>query len=80
MTRGVAIPLALAFGLLLSIAGSFGSMRPAQTRAWLERRFRSSPSEPRVELVAAGIAVVGIFVTIVSVLFEIWWLQGVPMR
>ncbi|MEO8192023.1 MAG: hypothetical protein ABI682_16950 [Acidobacteriota bacterium] len=55
-------------------------MRAAQTRAWLERRFRSAPSEPRVELVAAGIAVVGIFVTIVSVLLEIWWLQGVPMR
>ncbi len=79
MTRSVAIPLVLAFGLLLSIAGSFCSMRPAALRAWLERRFGRAPSQVRVELVGAAVAILGIFVAIVAVICEIWWLQGVAL-
>ena len=79
MTRGVAIALVLGIGLLLSIAGSYGSMRAASTRDWLERRFGRAPSELGVELAGAALAIVGIFVTIVAVIFEIWWLQGVAL-
>ncbi len=79
MTRGVAIALVLGLGLLLSTAGSFCSMRPAPTRDWLVRQFGSAPSESRVELGGAAVAILGIFVTIVAVIFEIWWLQGVAL-
>jgi len=36
-------------------------------------------TELGVELAGAALAIVGIFVTIVAVIFEIWWLQGVAL-
>jgi hypothetical protein len=79
LTRGIAIALALGLGLLLSTVGGYGSMRPAAARQWLERRLGRAPSELRVELGAAAVAILGIFLTIVAVIFEIWLLQGTPL-
>ena len=79
MTHGVAIVLVLAGGMALALAGSFCANRPGAVEAWLRRVRGRSPSEPALSIVGAVIAAAGIFVAILAVISEIWWLQGVRL-
>lgn len=79
MTRGVAIVLVLSGGMALALAGSFCASRPGVVEAWLRRVRGRSPSEPALSIVGAVIAAAGIFVAILAVISEIWWLQGVRL-
>jgi len=77
MTRGVALALVLAGGMTIAILGSYASTRPASVGSWLRRRLRRAPADGTLELAGAVLATFGIFVTIVAVIAEIWWHQGV---
>jgi hypothetical protein len=77
MTRGVAIVLVLALGMAIAIVGTWAAARPSSAAARLSRHLRRVPSDQNVALLGALTAFLGIFVTVVSVIAEIWWLQGV---
>ena len=62
-----------------AILGAYCTMRPAAVGEWLRGRLRRQPADSTVELAGAAVAIVGIFVTIVAVLAEIWWYQGVTV-
>ena len=77
MTRGVALALILAGGMAIAILGSYGSTRPASVGSWLRRRLRRAPADQSIALIGAVVATFGIFVTVLAVIAEIWWHQGV---
>lgn len=77
MTRGVALVLLLAVGMAIAIVGTWAATRPASAAAWLRKRLGRDRPEADVALAGALTAVVGIFIAVVAVIAEIWWLQGV---
>ena len=79
MTRGLALALVLAGGMAVAILGAWGSARPASVGSWLRSRLRRAPADRSVELIGALVATFGIFVTVVAVIAEIWWRQGVKV-
>jgi hypothetical protein len=79
MTRGVALALVLAAGMAVAILGSICFTRPAATGRGLQRILQRAPSDASIELVGALIASFGILVTLLAVISEIWWLQGVKL-
>ena len=79
MSRGVALVLILALGMAIAILGSWVATRPASAAARLSRLLRRVPSDQNVALLGALTAVAGIFVAILAVIAEIWWLQGVRL-
>ena len=79
MSRSVGIPLAIAASMVLAILGSLCSARPAATGLWLRRILPRVPSDPSLELIGALAAVLGILVTLLAVISEIWWSQGVKL-
>lgn len=79
VTRGTALALILAAGMAIAILGSLCSTRPAATGLWLRRVFPRVPSDPSLELIGALAAVLGILVTLLAVISEIWWRQGVKL-
>ena len=79
MTRGSALALVLAAGMAVAILGAWSSARPTSVGSWLRRRLRRAPADRSLELIGALMATLGIFVTIVAVIAEIWWHQGVAV-
>ena len=79
MTRGIAIAVVLGLAIATSIAGGLCATKPAATGEWLRGRFGRAPSDERLELLGSLVAVAGIFVGILAVICEIWWLQGTPL-
>jgi hypothetical protein len=77
MTRGVALVLVLALGMAIAIAGTWASTRPASAAAWLRTKLGRDRSEENIAMAGALTAVAGIFIAVVAVIAEIWWLQGV---
>lgn len=79
MTRAVAIPLLIALGIAITLAGTVCSSRAARVSARWRGRIPGTSSEERVQLIGALTAVFGIFVAVVAVIAEIWWMQGVKL-
>jgi hypothetical protein len=79
MTRGVVLAFFLAAGMAVAILGSLCTTRPAATGLWLRRILPRVPSDPSLELIGALAAVLGILVTLLAVISEIWWRQGVKL-
>ena len=77
MSRGLALALILTGGMAVAILGAYGSTRPTSVASWLRRRLRRAPADRSVELIGAIVATLGIFVTVLAVIAEIWWRQGV---
>jgi len=79
MTRSVALVIVLSLGMAIAVLGTWASTRPASAAAWLRKRLGRDRSEANVALAGALTAVVGIFIAVVAVIAEIWWLQGVKV-
>ena len=79
MTGGAAIALVLAAGMAMAVLGAWGSTRPASVGSWLRRRLRRVPADRSLELIGAVVATLGIFVTVVAVIAEIWRRQGLKL-
>jgi hypothetical protein len=75
----VVIVLVFATGIAISILGTYGATRPASVASRLRRRFDRVPADANVALIGALTAAFGIFLAVVGVIAEIWWLQGVPV-
>lgn len=69
----------LSVGMALAILGTWASTRPASAAAWLRKRLGRDRSEENVAMAGALTAVLGIFIAVVAVIAEIWWLQGVKV-
>jgi hypothetical protein len=79
MTRGAALAVVLAAGMAIAIVGAWSSTRPTSVGSWLRRRLRRAPADHSLELIGALVATFGVFVTVVAVIAEIWWHQGVKV-
>jgi hypothetical protein len=79
MTRGSTLALVLTAGMAIAILGAWSSARPTSVGSWMRRRLRRVPADRSLELIGALVATLGIFVTIVAVIGEIWWRQGVDV-
>lgn len=77
MSRSVVLALVVATGMVTAIVGTYAATRPASAANRLRKRLPRTPSDENVALAGALTAFVGIFVTVVAVIAEIWWLQGV---
>ena len=79
MSRSIAIPLVIAAAMAVAVAGSVCSSRAGALAARFAREGRSWASEGWIQIAGAVVAVVGIFAVILTVIAEIWWLQGVRL-